>query len=514
MIRRTGVMIVGTLSIALAVPGCGDGSNAAKRTAPERPFQGTTIVVVAVDDSAILNVVEAQRGEWETARGGIVELRKKTVDPQSLGDADVVFFQGDRLGDLIDENALETLPETFADSPSSPEEARGRVDFQAIVPAFREEVSHYGKSRVALPIGGSALVLVYRKDAFQREANVSEAKKADLALEPPETWERLDGLARFFHGRDWSGDGAVDSGIALALGPDRDEGVADAIALARAASSGMHPDDFSFLFDAETLAPRVASPPFLETFRALKALATLGPPGMSEFDAEAARQRFRAGETALLIDRAERWTGWVDPKSSKGRDISIGVAPLPGSKRVFDRDRSRWDDSRGINRPTWLLRGGGLLVGVSIKSPQAKRAAVLDFLTYLISPETAERMRADRGFDLIPVRDALIGQGLADPRLAPGVDGRLWAAAVGQTFHVARVSPGLRIRDARGYLADFGLSRAKSLAGSDPLSALEDLSRAWKERSKVLDLPRQTWHYRRSLIELSAPDQPPPRSLK
>ena len=483
------------------------------------------MTLVVVGDRSILGVIEPQRGEWEESRGGRIDIHGEIDLPSGSADSDIVFFAGDRLGDLIDKNALEVLPETFADPQpatldpadleNQAEAARSRVEFQGIVPVFREQVTHYGKSRYALPIGGSALVLVYRKDAFNREENAQAAKKADLALEPPETWEQLDALARFFHGRDWDGDGKKDSGIALAMGPDLVEGVADAIALSRAASLGMHPDDFSFLFDGDTLAPRVASPPFEETLKALKSLSSLGPLGMSAFTAESARASFRKGETALLIDRAERWNGWVDPKTASGRDVSIGVAQLPGSKRVFDRDRARWDDARGLNRPTWLLRGGGMLVGVSSKSPQTKRAAVLDFLKYLIGPETSARMRDDLGFGLIPVRDGLIGQGLADPRRAPGVDGRLWASAVGQTVHAARVSPGLRIPDARGYLVDFGRARAKVLDGADPLQSLENLTRAWSERSKALGLSRQTWHYRRSLIDLPVSDvEPPPRGLK
>lgn len=506
------------------VCGCDDGAKSAVSKPAERPFQG--VVVNLVGERAILDAVELERGEWERSRGGRIEFQSGGNPPTGAATPDVIFFRGDRFGDLIDKNELAVLPETFADPPVSvstsassdgevdPGTPSRRVDFEGIAPAFRDQGSHYGKFRQALPIGGSALVLVYRKDAFRREENVRAAKEAGLALEPPETWEALDELAGFFQGRDWDGDGSKNAGIALAMGPDLEEGVADAIALSRAASLGMHPDDYSFLFDGDTLAPRVASPPFVETFQALKRLSALGPLGMSAFGAESARASFRRGETALLIDRAERRRGWVDPKTARGRNMSIGVAALPGSKRVYDRDRSRWDDSRGLNRPTWLLQGGGMLVGVSSRSPEAKRAAVLDFLSWLIAPETASRMRADARFDWIPVRDALIGQDITDARRAPGLDGRLWSAAVGQTIHAPRVSPGLRIPDTRGYLVDFGRARAKVLDGREPAEALQDLSRAWSGRSEALGLRRQIWHYRRSLIELPADDSPPPRATK
>src|SRR5262249_36055943 len=158
----------------------------------------------------------------------------------------------------------------------------------------------YGNDRVALPYGASALVLVYRRDAFENERNKSAAKDQGLALEPPTTWEQFDTLVQFFHGRDWNGDGAPDYGIALALGPDP-EGVADTIFLARAASVGQHPDHYSFLFDSETMVPRIDSEPFVEALKSLVVLKSKGPPEMERFDAAAARASFRNGKAALLI---------------------------------------------------------------------------------------------------------------------------------------------------------------------------------------------------------------------
>ena len=117
-------------------------------------------------------------------------------------------------------------------------------------PAFRDQVSRYGEDRIALPCGGSALVLAYRRDAFENEGNRTPARGVGLELRPPKTWDELDALARFFKGRDWNGDGKPDHGIVVAMGADP-EGVGDAAFLARAASLGQHRDQFSFLFDSD-----------------------------------------------------------------------------------------------------------------------------------------------------------------------------------------------------------------------------------------------------------------------
>ena len=145
-------------------------------------------------------------------------------------------------------------------------------------------------------MAASALVLVYRRDAFERETNRAAAVEKGLKLEPPKTWEQLDALARFFHGRDWNGDGNPDSGISLVLGADS-EGLGDATFLARAASLGQHPDQYSFLFDSSKMEPRIETVPFVEALAGLIALKAAGPPGMERFDADGRVKRSGPGRS-------------------------------------------------------------------------------------------------------------------------------------------------------------------------------------------------------------------------
>ncbi|MBV8316914.1 MAG: extracellular solute-binding protein, partial [Planctomycetaceae bacterium] len=377
--------------------------------------------------------------------------------------------------------------------------------FADVVPAYRDQVARYGSERFALPLGGSALVLVYRRVAFERTANREAAGAEDLAWEPPATWDRFDALARFFQGRDWNGDGSPDFGVALALGPDA-EGLGEATFLARAASLGQHRDQYSFLFDADTMAPRIDSPPFVEALTALTALTASGPPDLARFDAEAARRAFRRGDVALLIDRAERASLW-----GEGGGGAIDVAPLPGSCRVFDPSRDRWEDASPPNRPSFLPFGGGWLVGVASATEGRRREAAIDFATYLVGPEVAAHVRAGRAFVMLPVRSSLLGQGLPDPRVAPGVDARRWSEAVSRTLLAARVVPGPRIPGADGYLADLGRGRVAAVAGEPADRALREVARRWSERTRSLGTERQLWHYRRSLNTLVTTPEPPGR---
>jgi multiple sugar transport system substrate-binding protein len=345
--------------------------------------------------------------------------------------------------------------------------------------------------------------LVYRREAFTRPANLAAAITAGIKLEPPATWSQLDALAKFFQGRDWNGDGTADHGIAAVLGEDN-EGIGNAAFLARAASLGQHRDQYSFLFDSDSMTPRIDSLPFVEALRGLIAWKQHGPEGIERYDGDAARQAFRSGTVPLLLDRAERATAW-----SHGQPV--GVAPLPGSERVYEPTRKRWETPSTRNAPSYLPYGGGWLVGVKRGLTGTKRDAAFDLACYLVNPENANRLRAEKSFPMLPVRTSQLSQGLPDPTSAPDVDPRQWSDAVSRTLLAERVVPGLRIPEAAGYLADLSKARSVALAGKDPEAVLREVASAWTARTKQLGTQRQLWHYRRSLNALVTLPEPPKR---
>jgi multiple sugar transport system substrate-binding protein len=485
---------------------------------PAPAFANISLKIGALDQALIISGVTTQVGEWEASRGGAVSIQKEPLALDSLATVEVLLFPAQRLGDLVDSGALQAIPndEVMPPKPAEPSSEDGgwrRPDpppaapedtfqYMDLVPAFREQVSRYGKERLALPCGGRALVLVYRRDAFESERNQAAAHQAGLTL-PPETWPQLDAAARFFQGRDWDGDGKADHGIVVAMGGEAG-GVGDAAFLARATSLGQHRDHFSLLFDPDTLAPRVASPPFVEALSGVVGWKACGPPGMEQFDSAAARASFRTGKVAMLIDCAERAASW-----SHGKPVS--VARLPGSERVFEPVRKEWKACSPPNAPSYLPQGGGWLIGISGRLSGKPREAAIDFAKYLTSPENGNRLCAERAFPLLPVRESQMDQGLPDPSSAPDVDSRMWSHAVRQTLTAERVVPGLRIPGADRYLADLANGRLAASGGEAPEASLRAVAKAWEERSAALDLKRQLWHYRRSLNSLFTPPEPPKR---
>jgi multiple sugar transport system substrate-binding protein len=496
------------------VPGCWQ--DPPPESAPPS-YRGITLTVGALDEPGLLAGVTAHRGEWVASRGGEIAVRPRPVALESVREVDVLLFPGDLIGDLIDADLLAAIPGEAVRPPARDAKPGGEptrstdaatktvhdpFEFFGIAPPYRDQVTRYGNERMALPYGASALVLVYRRDAFERKANDDAAKEKGLKLGPPRTWGELDALARFFQGRDWDGDGAPDSGISLVLGDDA-EGLGNATYLARAASLGQHPDQFSFLFDSEKLIPRIDTEPFVEALGGLIALKAAGPPGAERFDAAAARESFRTGKVALLIDRAERAATWSSGKP-------VGVAPLPGSARVFDPGSKTWATPPQRNAPSYLPSGGGWLIGIRHGLAGTQLEAAIDLAKYLADPLNSDRIRAERTFPLLPFRTAQMAQGWPDPTAAPDVDSRAWADAISRTF-AERAVVGLRIPAAGEYLADLAKGRAAALGGKEPKSALADVARTWAERTKTRGPKRQLWHYRRSLNLRANVAEPPER---
>ena len=504
------VLAAGTL-----LAGCQKNAQVPKNLAPT--FPGVSIKVGAIDDGGILAGVVPQLGEWEASRHGDILIHEQPVTPESLSDVDVVLFSSQRLGDLVSAGVLAPIPNTAVLPPKAADDEAGEGDAQRpeedktasddafqymdIAPAFREHVSRYGPERIALPCGGSALVLVYRRDALESDSNRAAAPggavsgtAADNVVAAGRARQVLPGprlewrwLARLRH--------------RAGAGNDT-ERVADATFLARAASLGLHRDQYSFLFDADDMTPRIDSPPFVDALRGLVALKACGPPGMERYDAAAARESFRTGKVAFLIDRAERAATWSHGKP-------LGVAPLPGSERVFEPIRKEWTQASPLNAPGYLPNGGGWLVGLNGRLTGAKLEAALDFAKYLANPENSNRLRAERAFPMLPVRTSQMGQGLPDPVSAPDVDSRLWSDAVSRTLLAERVVPGLRIPGADGYLSDLAKGRVAAVAGEAPDQALGSVAKAWAERTKAAGPKRQLWHYRRSLNTLTTFSLPP-----
>ncbi len=491
------------ITTAFCVVGCSQPSIPPPK--PTKPYVGVTIRVGAVGDPKLLSLPKSQIGDWSATRGGEVVIDDSLMDAASVSGVDVVLFPGDRFADLAASGMLAQIPDEIVLQKSKPWKA-GQVEskseadplqFDDVPVNYRQSVLKFGGKRMALPVGGSGLVLVYRKDLFEKAAKTDLAKETKVRVGPPKTWEEFDALVQFLGGRDWDGDGTVEAAIALPTLKDQ-EGVALGIFLARSAAVGQHRDQYTFLFNPETLAPWIGAPPFVETLEKLKQVGSLGSEGSAALDLEQARTAFRSGKVLMLVDLAERYAQWTDAKKPR----PIGVAPLPGSKRIYNIERKGWEVGEEPGAAVRLAKGGGWLVGVASSSTGAKREAALDFARYLIEPDTASRIVADPSFPTLPVRQDVAAQGLPDSRSAPGVDGRLWSKAVLSMLNADVVTLDPRIRDSEGYLAELDQARENVMKGAEAQAELARVETLWNERTKRLGAKEQLRSYRLGLNDV------------
>ena len=231
--RRSGKVCCEWLLLICGALLAGCRNNESAPSKPAASFPGVSIKVGALGDGAILTGVSPQRGEWEASRKGSIAIHDESLTLETLSNIDVVLFPAQQLGDLVNAGVLAPIPNAAVLPPSRPRTKRvqPRPNGSGTSPEAAQDehlsvqrhrtgipvrmVSKYGPERVALPCGGSALVLVYRRDAFESVPNREAARQAGLSLEqPPATWPQLDAVAKFFQGRDWNGDRAPGHGIA------------------------------------------------------------------------------------------------------------------------------------------------------------------------------------------------------------------------------------------------------------------------------------------------------------
>ena len=112
-----------------------------------------------------------------------------------------------------------------------------------------------------MPFGSPVLTCYYRADLLEK-----------LHRKPPRLWTEYEELAKLLAGQKPAGSGPW-CGTIEPLGP----GWAGLVLLARAAPYAKHHDQYSALFNVETMEPLVAGPPFVHALEKLVAAAKLGP---------------------------------------------------------------------------------------------------------------------------------------------------------------------------------------------------------------------------------------------
>jgi multiple sugar transport system substrate-binding protein len=345
---------------------------------------------------------------------------------------------------------------------------------------------------MAIPFGSPLLTCYYRADLLEK-----------MGRKPPRTWTEYEELAKLLAAQKPAG-GAPWCGTIEPLAP----GWAGLVLLARAAAYAKHRDNYSALFDVETMEPLVAGPPMLHALEGLVAAAKFGPANPLGYDPTSARATFWKGQCGLALawptaampekatsEKAAKETipGKVDP------NIRVGFVELPGASRVFNLSSHTWDnrtDDDDSRVP--LLAIAGRLGMVSAKSAHAD--AAFQLLLWLSDSRMSAQVSAASPATTLFCRSNLKAPDQWVEKPVSASAAMQYGDATEAAMRHEQWLGALRLPGRTEYLAALDEAVAAAVRNEKPpIEALLQADKQWREITRRLGLQRQRAAYRHSL---------------
>ena len=325
------------------------------------PFAGTTVRVLTHSEGPhgpISGPIEALRPVWEELTGAHLELGLVPISElyadlmldlgRGRGSYDAAVVAAFFYGDLIAGNNM---------APVDPLLASGkfpRWSYDSMPPALRQL---YSWDNVGYGVLNDAdgQVLYYRRDVLNDPANQTAFKAAlgyDLPI-PPQTWQQVLDIARFFSGKNWDHhDSQPDSGMVLHLKPG-EQGFYhfQSLSAAFAVAPGTELDRYHnvYWFDPQDMKPLINEAGDVAALELLQELGATGPADQIGWRLPQAWDYFLRGKAVMMFTWGDLGALCQDPARSLVRG-NCGVAMLPGSSRYWDREHAQWIEPAEPNR--------------------------------------------------------------------------------------------------------------------------------------------------------------------
>ena len=253
-----------------------------------------------------------------------------------------------------------------------------------IFKGLRERVLSRDRKFIGIPVSVPILVCYYRNDLLR-----AARRKA------PETWNDYLDLIESLD--TWA------PGL-TAVEPLAPEFRATTF-FAKSLAFCKHPENYSVWFDIDTAKPTLNSPGFVEAFETARRAWSKLPREVATYSPADCRQQLLTGKAAVALTfeplSSELIARFPSNDGSKGlriEGIEIGVCRLPGSRRVFNRNSSKWDNIPvGTVHAPALCGFAGLAVGVRLPPNGESTSAALNLLINL-----SESLLFDEAFAALP----------------------------------------------------------------------------------------------------------------
>ena len=375
----------------LKIPGVGAGSptdadwqkvgemclGPTKERVAEGEFAGVELTFMGLNNQNLHNFLfrgflkpwEAYTGakiEWIDLAQADYNARLQQSIATGTVDYDIIEMGAPFEGDTAGRGLLDEMPDWVMD----------QIEADDLVDYLKPPVGTWDGKTYRITIDGDCHTFAYRKDYF------GDGSVTGMA-EAPRFWEDVNEVSKKLVGKTDPLTGLPAHGF---LDPLKGWGGFGFYFLEdRASAYAKHPDDPAWLFDPDTMKPRVNNPAWVQAIQdVMDLIATEGAYPADQINADpgtTAFQQFLAGTGSML-------TWWGDVGSNaRTSDTSVvgdvvGFSINPGAKRVYNSQSGAWEDKENF-APNMAYIGWGVYVTSRVAGDDKKRKAAWSAAAHL-----------------------------------------------------------------------------------------------------------------------------------
>ncbi|MGA1634247.1 MAG: extracellular solute-binding protein [Gemmobacter sp.] len=256
-----------------------------------------------------------------------------------------------------------------------PDWVKTQIEADDLVGYLQPPVGTWNGKSYRITIDGDCHTFAYRKDYF--------GEGAIGGAEVPKTWQQVNAVSKALVGQTDPLTGLAAHGY---LDPLKGWGGFGFYFLEnRAAAYAKHPSDPAWLFDADTMKPRVNNPAWVQAIQdVMDLIATPGAYPADQINADPGTtgfSQFLAGTGSMLM-----WWGDVG-SNARTSDTSVvgdvvGFGINPGSDRVYNSQTGAWEETYN-EAPNMAYLGWGVYVTNRVSSDEKKRKAAWSAAAHL-----------------------------------------------------------------------------------------------------------------------------------
>ncbi len=380
----------------LAIPGVNQGSpteadwqkvgalclGPTKTNVAEGEFAGVELTFFGINNQGLHNLLfRAMLKSWEEYTGAKlnwIDLAQADYNPrlqQSIAtgtvDFDILAMGAPLEGDTASKGLLDEMPDWV----------KTQIDMDDYVNYLKAPVGTWAGKTYRISIDGDCHTTSYRKDFFTDPAITA----ATGMTEVPDTWAKVQAFTKALKGQKDPLTGGDAFGF---LDPLKYSwgGFGFYFLGDRAAAYAKHPDDPAWLFDADTMKPRINNPGWVQAIQDVLDLVKDGayPPDQVNTDPNGtAFSQFLAGTGSMV-------TWWGDVGSqAKTLDTSVvgdvtGFSINPGADKVYNSKTGAWETPASPNfAPNMAYLGWGVYVTNRVSADEKKRKAAWSVAAHL-----------------------------------------------------------------------------------------------------------------------------------